>query len=127
MRCLIHFHLVTGLFRGDSLLRNVVLYWRHCIRVKSCHHSVNQRILNVKLTWVVRGMMNVFHVYCFKSVGSFKQKLSRIESLVILYRGENCNMILSAYIFNRVTGYIFQVMMHCCPCRLMLIHFRKTI
>ena len=27
---------------------------------------------------------------CFKSVGSYKHKLSRIESLVILYWGINC-------------------------------------
>ena len=34
--------------------------------------------------------MDVLYVYCFKSVGSYKQKLSRIESLVILYWGINC-------------------------------------
>ena len=27
--------------------------------------------------------MAVFHLYCFKSVGIYKHKLSRIESLVI--------------------------------------------
>ena len=32
-------------FSCDSLLGNVVLYWRHCIRVKSCHYSVNQSFL----------------------------------------------------------------------------------
>ena len=81
---------MTGLFQVDSLLGNVVLYWRHCITVLSCHHSVNQKLLNIKFTWVVRGMMDVFHMYCFKSVGSYKQKFSRIESLAILYWGQNC-------------------------------------
>ena len=33
---------------------------------------------------IVRVMMNVLYVYCFKSVGSYKHKLSRIESLVII-------------------------------------------
>ena len=32
----------------------------------------------------------MYYVYCFKSVGSYKHKLSRIESLVILYWGINC-------------------------------------
>ena len=43
------FHLGTGLFSGDSLLGNVVLYWRHCTGVISCHFSVNQSfsILNL--------------------------------------------------------------------------------
>ena len=68
----------------------MVLYWRHCIRVISCHFSVNQKLFNIKLTWVVRGMMDVLYVYCFKSVGSYKHKLPRIESLVILYWGINC-------------------------------------
>ena len=76
----IHCHPVTGLFSDVSLLGNVVLYWRHCIRVISSHYSVNQKLFYIKLTWVVRHMMAVFHVYCFKSVGSYKQKLSRIES-----------------------------------------------
>ena len=35
-------------------------------------------------------MIDVLYVYCFKSVGSYKHKLSRIESLVILYWGINC-------------------------------------
>ena len=35
--------------------------------------------------------MDLSYVYCFKSVGSYKHKLSRIESLVILYWGINCN------------------------------------
>ena len=34
--------------------------------------------------------MDVLYVYCFNSVGSYKHKLSRIESLVILYWGINC-------------------------------------
>ena len=72
---LIHFHLGTGLFSGD--------------RVINCHYSVNQSFL---ITWVVRGMMDVLYVYCLKSVGSFKHKLSRIESLVILYWGINCTV-----------------------------------
>ena len=37
--------------------------------------------------------MDVLYVYCFKSVGSYKHKLSRIESLVILYWGINCILI----------------------------------
>ena len=49
MWCLIHFNLGTGLFLGDSLLGNVVLYWRHCIRVISCHYSVNQSFLILNL------------------------------------------------------------------------------
>ena len=79
MWCLIHFHLGTGLFSGDSLLGNVVLYWRHCIMVINCHYSVNQSFL-------------ILNVYCFKSVGSYKHKLSWIESLVILYWGINCSI-----------------------------------
>ena len=38
--------------------------------------------------------MDVLYVYCFKSVGSYKYKLSRIESLVILYWGINCKCIV---------------------------------
>ena len=34
--------------------------------------------------------MDVLNVYGFKSVGSYKHKLSRIEFLVILYWGINC-------------------------------------
>ena len=34
-------------------------------------------------------MMGLFHVFCIKSVGINKHKLSRIDSLVILYRGLN--------------------------------------
>ena len=41
--------------------------------------------------------MDVLYVYGFKSVGSYKHKLSRIESLVILYWGINCSQVL--YIF----------------------------
>ena len=37
--------------------------------------------------------MDVLYVYCFKSVGSYKHKLSRIESLVILYWGINCTLV----------------------------------
>ena len=37
--------------------------------------------------------MDVLYVYCFKSVGSYKHKLSRIESLVILYWGINCSSV----------------------------------
>ena len=33
---------------------------------------------------------DVLHVNCFKSVGSYKHKLTRIESLVILYWRTNC-------------------------------------
>ena len=56
----------------------------------SCHYSVYQRTFNITLTWVERGMMNVFHVYCFKSVGIRKYKLSQLESLVVLYWQLNC-------------------------------------
>ena len=34
--------------------------------------------------------MDVLYVFCFKSVGSYKHKLSRIESLMILSWGINC-------------------------------------
>ena len=37
--------------------------------------------------------MDVLYVYCFKSVGIYKHKLSRTESLVILYWGINCTGI----------------------------------
>ena len=63
-----------------------------------CHYSVYEKLFNIKLSWVLRGMMDVFHVYCFKSVGIYKHKLSRIESLVILYWGINCISIISLHI-----------------------------
>ena len=44
-------------------------------------------------------MIDVLYVYCFKSVGSYKHKLSRIESLVILYWGINCTFVLFVW-FN---------------------------
>ena len=56
------------------------------MRVISCLHQRH----NIKVTWVVRGMINVFHVYCFKSVGIHKYKLSQLESLVVLYWQLNC-------------------------------------
>ena len=31
-------------------MRNVVLCWRHCIRVISCHYSVNQKLFNIKVS-----------------------------------------------------------------------------
>ena len=37
--------------------------------------------------------MDVLYVYCYKSVGSYKHKLSRTESLVFLYWGINCTII----------------------------------
>ena len=79
------FHIVNGLFSGDSLLENVVLLWRNCIRVISCYYSVYQKLFNIKLTWFVRGMMDVyfFHVY-FSNQLAYKHKLSKILSLVIL-------------------------------------------
>ena len=46
---LIPFHLGDGLFSGDFLLGNVVLYWRHCIRAISCHFSVNRSFLILNL------------------------------------------------------------------------------
>ena len=63
-----------------------------------CHYSVYEKFFDIKLAWVLRGMMDVFHVYCFKSVGIYKHKLSRIESLVILYWGINCISIISLHI-----------------------------
>ena len=63
-----------------------------------CHYSVYEKLFNIKLSWVLRGMMDVFHVYCFKSVGIYKHKLSRIESLVILYWRINCISIISLHI-----------------------------
>ena len=48
-------------------------------------------------------MMDVLHVYCFKSVGSYKHKLSRIESLVILYWGINCIQVLSIFAAFSIT------------------------
>ena len=50
------------------------------------------KLFNVKLSCVVRGMMDVLYLYCFKSVGIYKHKLSTIESIVILYWGINCIM-----------------------------------
>ena len=50
------------------------------------------KLFNVKLSCVVRGMMDVLYLYCFKSVGIYKHKLSTIESIVILYWGINCMM-----------------------------------
>ena len=49
---------------------------------------------------VVRGMMDVFHVYCFKSVGIYKHKLSRIEPLVILHWGQNCTRNRIMFVYN---------------------------
>ena len=67
-------------------------------KVIMCHYSVYEKLFNIKVAWVLRGMMDVFHVYCFKSVGIYKHKLSRIESLVILYWGINCISIISLHI-----------------------------
>ena len=39
--------------------------------------------------------MDLLYVFCFKSVGSYKYKLSRVESLVILYWGINCILFTS--------------------------------
>ena len=47
------------------------------------------KVFNIKPTWVVRGMVDLLYVYCFKTVGSYKHNLSRIVSLVILYWGIN--------------------------------------
>ena len=52
------------------------------------------KLFNVKLSCVVRGMMDVLYLYCFKSVGIYKHKLSTIESIVILYWGINCTITL---------------------------------
>ena len=67
-------------------------------KVIMCHYSVYEKLFNIKLAWVLRGMMDVFHVYCFKSVGIYKHKLSRIESLAILYWRINCISIISLHI-----------------------------
>ena len=48
--------------------------------------------------------MDVFHVYCFKSNGSYKHKLSRIESLVILYWGINCTFIQSRALYEQLAN-----------------------
>ena len=40
------------------------------MRVISCHYFVYQRYFKIYLTWVVRGMMDVFHVYCFNSLNT---------------------------------------------------------
>ena len=48
------------------------------------------KLFNIKLTWVIRGMMDVLYIYCFNFFGSYKPDLSRIESLVILYWGIIC-------------------------------------
>ena len=47
--------------------------------------------------------MDVLYVYCFKSVGCYKHKLSRIESLVILYWGINCILELNLKHFLEVS------------------------
>ena len=39
----------------------------NCLRVIRCHYFVYQKLLNIKLTWVVRGMMDIFHGHCFIS------------------------------------------------------------
>ena len=65
----------------------------NCLRVIRCHYFVYQKLLNIKLTWVVRGMMGIFHGHCFKLVGIYKHKLSRIESLMTPYWGLNCIFI----------------------------------
>ena len=77
---------MTGLFSGDSLLGNVVIYWRNGLRVISCHRSVHQKFSNIKRTWVVRGIMDVIHVYCFKSVGILQTQIvkNRILSDALL-------------------------------------------
>ena len=54
---------MTGLFSGDSILENVFfLLETLCIRVISCQYFIYQKLFNIKLTWVVRGMMGLFHV-----------------------------------------------------------------
>ena len=40
------------------------------MRVISCHYFVYQRYFKIYLTWVVRGMMDVFHVYCFNALNT---------------------------------------------------------
>ena len=60
------------------------------MRVISCPYSEYQRSFNIKLTWVVRGMVDALHVYCFKSVGIHKYKFSQLESLVVFYCQLNC-------------------------------------
>ena len=52
--------------------------------------------------------MDVLYVYGFKSVGSYKHKLSRIESLVILYWGINCktDILSKIAIFKTLLGVV---------------------
>ena len=42
--------------------------------------STLSALINIKLPWAVRGIIDVLYVYCYKSVGSYKHKLSRTES-----------------------------------------------
>ena len=49
--------------------------------------------------------MDVLYVYCFKSVGSYKHKLSSIESLVILYWGINCTYTESELMERKISPF----------------------
>ena len=55
-------------------------------------------------------MMDVLYVYGFKSVGSYKHKLSRIESLVILYWGINCTAqtLLRVLLAGGLPGLVYK-------------------
>ena len=46
------YFLVTGLFSVDSLLGNVVPYWRNCMRVICCYNCVYQTLF-IYLTCMV--------------------------------------------------------------------------
>ena len=59
--------------------------------------------------------MDVLYVYGFKSVGSYKHKLSRIESLVILYWGINCTVTIDFHTTGSVpSGPILSVLPMVC-------------
>ena len=79
---------MTGLSSGESSLGEC----RSLLEKLYKGHKLYQKLSNIKLTWVVRGMMDVFYVHRFKLVGIYKHKLSRVVSLVILYWGLNCTI-----------------------------------
>ena len=58
--------------------------------VISCYYSVYQNLFNIKLAWVVRGMMGAFQDYCFISVSIHKDTSAKVlfnllNELRILY------------------------------------------
>ena len=85
--------------------------------VLSCHFSVYQKLFNIKFTWVVRGRMGLFHVYCFKSIGIYKNKSSRKESLVILYWGLNCTHYIMFCLRNKKINFQLRILPASIQCR----------